>query len=70
MSSNIIKEFTDMKPGANFLQNIARIAGALDRIAATLEALYTLMAAYENDGDDEDVEEDKDTEDDAHQRPR
>jgi len=31
--SNVIKEFMDMKPGARFLENIGRIATALERIA-------------------------------------
>lgn len=35
--SNVIKEFMNMKPGAKFLENVSRIANALERIAGSID---------------------------------
>ena len=37
--TNIIKEFMDMKPGAKFLENVGRVANALERIADHMDAI-------------------------------
>lgn len=42
---NIIKEFMDMKPGLNFLQNVNRIACALETIATHLHNVTETLNA-------------------------